>query len=273
MATTAYSVLILALGVSVGSFLNVIADSLPSGRPLLNPGSSCDSCMAPLRAVDKMPVLSYIWLRGRCRHCGILRIPGRLPIAEAATGGFYVLFYWRHGFEAEFFIFIAATSLLVVVTLIDLTHRLILNKIVFPSILALLALSPFWGQLGDGRHFFGMAGMFGSFANSLTAGIGYLLLILATLLINPKGMGMGDVKLAGLLGLLVGSPLVFVAFSVTVVVGSGAAAYLLLAKGMGRHDVIPYGPFMVLGAIIALLVGADIWGWYSDFALSFGSSS
>ena len=270
MTAIAYSVLILVVGTSIGSFLNMIACSLPTSRSLLNTKSSCDSCMTSMGAIDKVPLLSYIWLRGECRHCGV-RIPVRLPIIQAATGGFYVFLYWRHGLEAEFFISTTATSLLVIITLIDLDHRLILNKIVFPSILVLLALSPFWAQLGYERPFFGVAGILGTFANSLTAGIGYLLLILAVLLINPKGMGMGDVKLAGLLGLLVGFPLVFVAFSVTVVVGGGVAAYLLLARGQERKDVMPYGPLMALGAIVALLVGTDIWGWSSDLALSFGS--
>ena len=272
MTTAYFGFLVVLLGSSVGSFLNVVADRVPSGRSLVSPGSYCETCDTTLGAVDMVPVLSYLWLRGKCRHCGA-RIPGRLAVVEAATGVLFLLLFLRFGPSVEFIVFAAATALLVAITLIDLEHGLILDKMVFPTVVLLLVLSPFWQYLGADRTFFGTGGIIGSFANSVAAGAVYFLLLFLVVVLYPRGMGGGDVKLAGLLGLLIGFPAVLVAFWITVVVGGVAAVYLLLARLRGRKDEIPYGPYMAIGAFVAILVGGDIWSWYSEFALGFGGAS
>ncbi|MCH7800035.1 MAG: prepilin peptidase [Chloroflexi bacterium] len=272
MTTAYFGFLAVLLGASVGSFLNVVADRIPSGRSLVSPGSYCESCNTTLGAVELFPVLSYLWLRGKCRHCAA-RIPGRLAVVEAATGVLFLLLFLRFGPTAEFAVFAAATALLVAITLIDLEHGLILDKMVFPTVALLLVLAPFWEYLGDDRTFFSSGGVIGSFANSVSAGAMYFFLLFLVVILYPKGMGGGDVKLAALLGLLIGFPAVLVAFWVTVVVGGVVAVYLLLARRRGRKDEIPYGPYMAVGAFVAILVGSEIWNWYSEFALGFGGAS
>jgi len=271
--TTAYfGFLAVLLGASVGSFVNVVADRVPGGRSLVKPGSYCESCNATLGAVDLFPVLSYLWLRGKCRHCGAM-IPGKLAVVEATTGALFLLLFLRFGPTVEFVVFAAATALLIAITLIDLEHGLILDKMVFPTVALLLVMSPFWEYLGVDRTFFNSVGFIGSFANSVSAGAAYFLLLFLVVIIYPRGMGGGDVKLAGLLGLLIGFPGVLVAFWVTVVVGGVVAVYLLVARRRGRKDEIPYGPSMAVGAFVAILAGGEIWSWYSEFALGFGGAS
>ena len=116
-----------ALGASIGSFLKVVADRLPAGRSLIRPRSFCETCNRTLTLLDLVPVLSYLWFRGRCRYCGAA-IPGRMMVAEATTGILFMVAYLRYGLEIEFFIIGAAASLLLVVALIDLEHGLILNR-------------------------------------------------------------------------------------------------------------------------------------------------
>ena len=159
------------LGVSVGSFVNVVADRLPGGRSLVRPRSFCESCNRTLTSLDLVPIASYLWLRGRCRHCGA-RIPLRSPLVELFTGALFTLTYLRFGYSAETVVVCAALSVLLIVTLIDLEHGLILNVIVFPTMAALVVVAPFWSELGFARPLLGSLGMPASLFNSLIAGAG-----------------------------------------------------------------------------------------------------
>ena len=255
------SILVFAIGAAVGSFLNVVADRLPEGQSVVRPRSHCSSCRRPLSNAELVPVLSYLWLRGRCRHCGA-RIPARLALVEAGTGLLFVVILLKVGLTPEFTVMATAASLLVVVAIIDLERGLILNRIILPSLVILLVLSPFWSHLGTARVFLGTSGMIASFANSVTAGLGAFLAFFGIALAFPKGMGGGDVKMAGLLGLLVGFPAVFVAIYSAVLVGGTVAISLLLLRKKGRKDAIPFGPFLSLGGIIALLAGDDVISGY-----------
>ena len=133
MVGAMYTVLAFSFGASIGSFLNVVADRFPNGRSIVSPGSFCESCQRPLTGVDMVPVLSYLWLRGRCRYCGA-KIPRRLAVVEAVTGGLFALLYWRYGLGGELFVYGAAASLLVVISLIDFDHGLIFDRMVFPAV-------------------------------------------------------------------------------------------------------------------------------------------
>jgi len=253
------------IGASVGSFLNLAADRVPAGRSIVKPRSFCEACLRELGTRDLVPVLSYLWLRGKCRFCGV-KIPVRFMVVEAITGGLFTAVYVRYGFEVEFVILAAAVSLLVVVALIDLEHGLILNKIIYPSLFALILLSPFWSELGLSRSFLGNDGLVGTLLNSVITGLGSFLVFLAIAMAYPRGMGGGDVKLGGVIGLLVGYPGALLALWLAVVTGGIVAIGLVVLRKMGRKDAMPFGPFLAVGAIVALLAGGDITSWYNDLS-------
>lgn len=261
MYDSLWGVFALMVGSAVGSFLNVVADRVPSGGSVVRPRSYCDSCRRPLSSLELVPIISYLWLRGKCRHCGVV-IPPRFMIVEAVTALLFTLVYLRYGLGVEWLILVIAISLLLVVTIIDLEHGLILNKIILPAIVVLVLLAPFWPELGISRSFLGGTGMLGSLYSSLVAGGGAFLVFFAITLLFPQGMGGGDVKLAAVIGLLVGFPQVLLALWLAIVSGGLVAIVLLVSRRRGRKDSMPFGPFMALSTVVVLLMGAEIVTWY-----------
>lgn len=257
------------IGASIGSFVNLAADRVPTGRSIVTPRSFCEACERQLGYLDLVPVLSYLWLRGKCRYCGAA-IPVRLMAVEAIMGALFTVVYLRNGFEIEFVVLGAAISLLMVVALIDLERGLILNKIMFPSLIGLIVLAPFWSELGLPRSFLGNDGLAGALLNSILSGLGAFLVFLAIAMVYPNGIGGGDVKLGAVIGLLVGYPGALIALWLAVVSGGLIAIGLVVLRKLGRKDRMPFGPFLALGALAALLAGSDIASWYNhvgDFLL------
>ncbi len=250
-------VFVFVIGAAVGSFLNVVADRLPAGQSLVDPPSHCPSCQLRLSARDMVPILSYVWLRGGCRGCSA-RIPLRLFVVELISGLLFLGIYLKYGLTVEAVVLAVASSILIAVALIDLERGLILNVIVFPSAVAALVLAPFWTELGLSRAFLGNSGMVASFLNSLISGAAAFLIFFVLLLIFPHGMGGGDVKLAGLIGLLVGFPSFLLALWAAVVTGGIIAILLIALRMKSRKETIPFGPFLVLGALIGLLGGSEV---------------
>jgi leader peptidase (prepilin peptidase)/N-methyltransferase len=185
---------------------------------------------------------------------------------EAITGLLFTAVYLRMGLGVEFLVLCTAVSLLLAVALIDLEHGLILNRITYPTIVVLVIMAPFWSELGIPRPLFEYNNMLASLLNSLIAGAGSFLFFLGIALAYPRGMGGGDVKLAGLLGLMVGFPGILVALWIAVVVGGVVAIILLILRMKGRKDAIPFGPFLALGAIAVLLMGSETTSRYQDMA-------
>ena len=253
----------LLFGAALGSFLNVVADRLPAGQFLSTPRSHCPVCKTTLRSRDMVPVLSYLWLRGRCAHCKAV-IPARLAMVEAATGLLFLSFFLWQGLSVEALVLSLVGALFLLIAIIDMEHGLVLNSIVFPSIVGALVLAPFWTELGLTRTFFGSDSMAASLFNSLVAGGGAFLVFLAVVLLFPKGMGWGDVKLAALLGLLVGLPGIVVGLWMSAVAGGLVGGGLLLLRIRGRKDALPFAPFMTLGAVIALPAGRQIFNEFLD---------
>ena len=189
-----------------------------------------------------------------------------MVLVESATGAFFLAVFLLHGFGAGFVVLSACLSLLLLVSLIDLEHGLILDKMVFPSIVLLLLLAPFWSEIGLARSFLGDETLIASMANSYLAGLGAFLVFLIVAMISPSGMGGGDVKFAAVLGLMVGFPGILIALWVSVVGGGIIAIGLILARRKSRKDSIPFGPFMAMGAALVLIAGPDIIDWYQDLA-------
>jgi len=251
------------IGASVGSFLNLAADRVPAGRSIVKPRSFCEACNIQLASRDLVPILSYLWIRGKCRHCSA-PIPLRFMAVEALTGGLFAAVYVRNGLEIEFVLLAAAVSLMMVIALIDLEHGIIPNQIILPSLVVLIILSPFWTELGLPRSFLGNEDLAGTLINSLLTGLGSFLFFLVIALIYPNGMGGGDVKLGGVIGLLVGYPGALLALWLAVVSAGVIAIGLLLMRKFGRKDAIPFGPFLSMGAVAALLAESDLISWYKN---------
>ena len=253
------------LGASVGSFVNVVVDRMPAGRSIVTSRSACEICNRQLSLWEMVPVLSYLWLKGRCRTCSS-SIPRRLPMVEAVTALLFTAVYLRFGLGMEFVVLAAGVSLMLIVALIDLERGLILNRIMFPSVVVLVMLAPFWSELGLSRTFLDSQTMLASLLNSLVAGAGAFLVFLGIGLAFPAGMGGGDIKLAGVMGLLLGLPGVLIAVWIAVISGGGVAISLLMLHKKDRKDSMPFGPFLALGAAAVLLAEDDILSWYQDIA-------
>jgi leader peptidase (prepilin peptidase)/N-methyltransferase len=242
------------LGLEVGSFLNVCIDRLPENKSIAFPPSHCEACQHKLAAKDLIPVFSYLRLRGRCRYCQA-SVPRRLLWVELATAVIFALLTWHYGLSPALGIMIFYACLFIVVSVIDLEHGLILNKVVYPSmvIALLLALLP--------RSWLTQWIVTGIANAAIGGAIGFAL-FLAIALISRGGMGWGDVKLAGLIGLATGFPLVFLSIIMAAILGGIVAVALVIARKRQRRQTIPFGPFLAVAAMITLLWGSNIMTWY-----------
>jgi leader peptidase (prepilin peptidase)/N-methyltransferase len=241
------------MGAVFGSFLNVVGYRLPRGESLSRPRSRCPRCETPIRPYDNVPVLSWIALRGRCRSCGE-RIPARYPLVEAGTAALCALVVIAKGADEDALLGLALVLLLVPVTLIDLDHRIIPNKLMLVGAIVAPALA--------------LATAPDDLVEHLVAGVAAGGFFLLAVLAYPRGMGMGDVKLAAVLGLFLGravGPAVFIAL----ISGTLVGAAVIARKGAreGRKTAVPFGPFLALGAVVALFAGdALVDAYLSTFA-------
>jgi leader peptidase (prepilin peptidase)/N-methyltransferase len=262
--TTSLTILFTILGIAIGSFLNVCIDRLPLRKSLVFLPSHCDSCQHRLSAVDLVPLLSYLWLRGRCRFCHA-RISLRNPLVEFITGLLFFLAFWRFDLTIQFGVTAFWCCVFLVIIFIDWEHKLILNRVTLPAaivalvILALDSIFPHSLILGNLILF--PQDTPAILSGVIAGAIGFVFFLII-FLINPRGMGMGDVKLAGLIGLVTGFPLVIVGLLIGIFIGGLAAIALLLLRLKGRKDLIAYGTFLAIGPIVTLLWGTDIYYWY-----------
>jgi leader peptidase (prepilin peptidase)/N-methyltransferase len=237
-------------GLIIGSFLNVVAWRLPRGESLSRPRSRCPQCETPIKPYDNVPVLSWLLLRGRCRHCGA-RISPRYPLVEAATAALYVaVVLFREG-ALDITLGLLLVTALIPITLIDLELRLIPNKITLPAAVAAVIA----GVVLD----------VGFVPEQLIAGAAAGGFFLLAAILYPRGMGMGDVKLAGMLGLYLGravAPAIFIALIAGVLVG--AIVIARVGARAGRKTAVPFGPFLALGGLIALFAGDALVDAYLD---------
>jgi leader peptidase (prepilin peptidase)/N-methyltransferase len=228
-------------GLAVGSFLGVVAARVPVHRSVVHPGSACMSCEAPIRWYDNVPVLSYALLRGRCRRCGI-RIPPRDLAIELATGLLLVGCVLAFGLTARAAAAGIACAALVVVTATDLERRVVPNRVVLPAAAAVLALNTFWHPSPV-------------WAIGAIGAAGFLFL---AALAYPGGMGMGDVKLALLIGALLGRTTA-VGIMLGLFLALVPSIVLLVRHGVGARKLgIPFAPFLAAGAVITLFAGEAI---------------
>jgi leader peptidase (prepilin peptidase) / N-methyltransferase len=237
-------------GLIGGSFLNVVAYRLPRGESLSHPRSRCPSCQTQLRVLDNIPVVSWLALRGRCHHCGA-PISARYPLVEASTGVLYAAVVATQDDAVRIVLGLLLVTALVPITLIDLDQRIIPNRITGPAAIAALV---------------AIAALDTDFlVEAIVAGIAGGGFFLIAALLYPRGMGMGDVKLAGVLGLYLGravAPAILIALLVGVAVG----AAIIVRKGAveGRKTAVPFGPFLALGGMVAFFLGNELVNAYLD---------
>ena len=235
-------------GLCLGSFLNVVAYRLPAGMSLVTPPSACPGCGVAIRPYDNVPVLSWLVLGGRCRSCQHSISP-RYPVTEALTGALFAAVVIARDANRTTWLGLTFVAALVAITRIDLEHQIIPNRILAPLALAALVLTAVFEphQLPERLIAAAAAGGF----------------LLAAALAYPGGMGMGDVKLAAVMGLVLGSavaPALLVALLAGTVVGIGVMARHGVKEG--RRTKIAFGPFLALGGIVGLFAGHALVGAY-----------
>ena len=242
-------------GLVVGSFLTVVVYRVPRTMSIVKPRSRCPACDVQIRSVDNIPVVSWIVRGGRCRGCGA-KISARYPITELATAALFVSAAVKYQDD----LYLAVTmslffAMLLAVSLIDLEHKIIPNRIVYPSAIAfpllILAGALMGKDLNAARALFGALGYGGG--------------LLLVWFVYPKGMGMGDVKLAFVIGAVLGAlgiGLVPVAAMLGFFLGALGGILAIAVGAKGRKSTVPFGPSMAAGAVLATFFGAGIADWY-----------
>ncbi|WP_432511094.1 prepilin peptidase [Kineococcus sp. SYSU DK001] len=246
------------LGLLIGSFLNVVVHRVPRGESVVRPASRCPGCEREILRRDNVPVLSWLVLRGRCRGCGV-PISVRYPLVEVGTAAVFTALGWVVGPSAALPAYLYFGAIAVALALIDLDVRRLPDAIVKPSYLvALVLLAAASAGTGD----------WGAYGRALVGGAGLWFLYQVTVIVKPGGMGYGDVKLAGVLGLYLGwwgwDALVVGAFAGFLIGGVVGVAVLL--TGGSLKTKVPFGPSMLLGAFLALFIASPVAQWYLGMA-------
>ncbi len=243
------------LGAVIGSFLNVCIYRIPAGDSIVSPGSRCPGCGTEIRWYRNIPILSFLFLRGRCAACG-MRISPRYPLVEALTGILFVLVFFHFGFRWATPVYWVFTAALVAITFIDLDHQIIPDNISLPGIpIGFLCtfLIP-WISWTD--SLFGIL---------LGGGSLFLVAAIYELLTKKEGMGGGDIKLLAMIGAFLGWQGVLPVIFLGSFAGSLVGVPLMLIGKSGGKTAIPFGPFLALGALIWLLWGSALVHWYLSF--------
>jgi leader peptidase (prepilin peptidase) / N-methyltransferase len=246
-------------GLIFGSFANVVVHRVPLKESIVHPASRCPSCGVALRARDNIPVVSWLVLHGRCRNCNA-RISVRYPAIELLTGILFGLAAWRIRPATDLIAYLPLLWVLVVLSFIDLEHKLLPNRIVIPSLVTGVVLLGISAALEPGIHAWGRA---------LAGGAISFIIFLALAIISPRGMGMGDVKLSAVLGLALayqGWGRLFLGFLLAFVTGAVVGLAMIATRRAGRKSEIPFGPYLALGAAVALLFGRPlVHAWLPGF--------
>jgi len=249
----------LVFGFAIGSFLNVVIWRIPAGNSIVSPPSACTTCGAPIAPRDNVPVVSWLLLRGRCRHCQA-PISARYPIVEGVTGlafvlvvlgAFFGVYPAAYALPLAYFVAIA-----IALTLIDIDTHTLPNKIVLPSYFVVAVLLVAASAIEN------------SWPRLLMAALGTIILFgfyFLLAMISPRGMGFGDVKLAGVIGMLLGwlgwGSLAIGGFA-AFLLGGVFSLLLIVTKKVSRKGGIPFGPWMLLGAVVGVAAGQPLLNWY-----------
>jgi leader peptidase (prepilin peptidase) / N-methyltransferase len=240
------------LGALIGSFLNVCIYRLPLGKSIVWPGSHCPSCGKAIEFYDNIPVLSYLWLIGRCRACRE-RISIRYPFVEAVNGAGYLAILWTFGPTWTTVLYALLFSALLVVAGTDLTHKIIPNVVTLPGIVLGLLGAATVLPVGLLNALLGVA---------VGGGILWALAWASPYLFGKEGMGGGDIKLLAMIGAFLGWKPALLTIMIGSLTGSIIGISLIALRLMKRDEYIPFGPFLVLGALLSMFFAQPILDWY-----------
>ncbi|MBW2513658.1 MAG: prepilin peptidase [Deltaproteobacteria bacterium] len=244
--------ILFVFGSCIGSFLNVCIYRLPNSKSIVYPPSACPGCQAPIRFYDNIPILSFLLLRGKCRSCQA-SISIRYPMIELMAGLFAVCVYLKFGLTPEALITYLLIASLVVITFIDLDHRIIPDAISLPGI-----------PIGFAASFFSPAITYMESLMGILVGGGSLLLVawVYNLITHKEGMGGGDIKLLAMIGAFVGWQGVLLTIFLSSAIGTLCGLLVMLRSGKNMKMVIPFGPFLAMGAMIHIFFGRELIFWY-----------
>ena len=265
-------------GLIIGSFLNVVICRLESGEKIINDRSRCPHCRHNLAWRDLIPVLSFIFLKGKCRYCK-RPISWQYPMVEIATAIIFILIFnfqfsifnefsisnFQFLFSLSFYLFVA--SVFIIIFVYDLKHYIIPDKIIYPAIIVTLGFNLFNNFQFPISNFQSILNsQFSNFLfSAIIAGAFFLSIVIIT---KGKGMGGGDIKLAFLMGLILGWPLIIVAVFSAFILGSIIGIFLILLGKKKMKSMVPFGPFLVAGTFIALFWGGGIIEYYIAILLN-----
>jgi len=239
-------------GAVIGSFLNVCIHRMPRDESIISPPSHCPACRNRIRPTDNIPILSYLLLGGKCRHCR-QPISWRYPLVEFINGLGYSLLLWKFGLTGQTLVYALLFSALLLVTFIDLAYKIIPNEITLPGIAIGMIAAGFILPQGFWNSLMGLL---------LGGGLFYLIADLSQRILKQEGMGGGDIKLIAMIGAFLGWQSVLLTIFIGALLGSIVGLFLILIKGQGRRYPIPFGPFLALGALASLFWGTEILWWY-----------
>lgn len=239
-------------GCILGSFYNVVIYRLPLGQSIVRPASRCPACGNAIAAYDNIPLVSYLLLGGRCRHCKV-SISLRYPLVEGLSGLLALLLFRRYGLHPQLAIEFIFCSLLLIITMIDLDTFLIPDILSLPGIVLGLALSLFTPRLLWWESLMGII---------LGGGVFYLIAAGYALVRHKEGLGGGDIKLLGMIGAFIGWKGVAFTILVSSVSGTIIALPLMWRSGKGLGSTLPFGPFLAFGAIAYIFWGELFYRWY-----------
>ncbi|WP_155590374.1 prepilin peptidase [Lysinibacillus cavernae] len=246
----AYTIFIFLFGLVFGSFFNVVGLRVPQKESIVHPPSHCTKCQRQLTALDLVPVLSYVFLGGKCRSCGN-KIAWIYPVIELSTGFLFAFAYWQLGWSIEWIVALFFISLLVIIIVSDLAYMLIPDKVLLfflPFLVigrVLSPLTPWWDCLVGAIVGFG------------------ILYIIAV--ISNGGMGGGDIKLFFLIGFVLGTIHTLLTLFLAAIIGMIVGLVVLTKNKQGRKTPIPFGPSIALAAVIVYFYGDSLINWYVGF--------
>ncbi len=242
-----------AAGAIFGSFLNVLIYRLPRGGSIVRPPSACPECGHRIMPWDNVPIVSYLVLGGRCRHCRAA-ISSRYLVVEILAGLVPVLLLWRYGLSQEALVLCLLTYVLIVVSFIDLDLRIIPDRVTLPGIAVGLIVAPLLGLTTFGGSLLGAV---------VGGGALYLIAIVGEAAFGKESMGGGDIKLAAMLGAFLGWQAVLLLLFVAFLTGAVAGIILLAVRGKDCEHAMPFGPFIAFGALLAVVWGDALLAWYA----------